>query len=243
MRGDPNSIHSDCKGLLMIKKYFLTGLVILLPIVVTAFLVVFAFNLLAKPLQGIMSGLLNYYGLTETISLFKSEHVLTIVSKTLSFLILMSIVLVAGIAARLFFMHTILRFGDYVIHRIPIVNKIYKASQEVVKTLFVSKTTNFSQVVLVPFPHAKALSIGFLTNENSSLNTSLGSENRVSVFVPGTPNPTIGFMLTFKKTEILFIDMTVEEALKFIVSFGVTVEPKLSPLPLLNDKTSASSPI
>ncbi|MBS4169162.1 DUF502 domain-containing protein [Parachlamydia sp. AcF125] len=226
----------------MIKKYFLTGLAILLPIFVTLFLVAFTFNLLSKPLQGIMFSLLNYYGLTEKISAFQSDQILTIVSKTLSFLILMATILLAGIAARLFFMRTILRFGDYIIRSIPIVNKVYKASQEVVKTLFGSKTNNFSQVVLVPFPHARALSIGFLTNENSSISSAERIEDRVSVFVPGTPNPTIGFMLTFKKSEIQFIEMTVEEALKFIVSFGVAVEPKFSSIFLThNIQTNNSS--
>jgi len=214
----------------MIKKYFFTGLVILLPMIVTVVFVGIAFNLLSKPLQGIIAGLFNYYGLADSISFLGSANVLFYASKILSFVILMTFILLIGSVARIFFVHSLLRFGDYVIHRIPVVNKIYKASQEVVRTLFVSSSNNFSQVVLVPFPHAKVLSIGFLTNESQNLDAAL--ENTVTVFVPGTPNPTIGFMIMFQRKQLIFTDMSVEETLKFIISCGVALESKVtSPIP------------
>lgn len=206
----------------MIKKYFLTGLVILLPIVVTAIAVYFAFNLITKPLYGIITGLLHYYGVSNSLPFLQSEQALYIFSKIMSFIILVSLTIAAGSLGRSYFLNTILRLGDYLIHRIPIVNKIYKASQEVVKTLFDSKSSNFSQVVLVPFPNETARSIGFLTNEE--INSEHAHENKLSVFVPGTPNPTIGFMIVFKREQLVFLDMSVEEALKLIVSCGVAVE-------------------
>lgn len=211
----------------MIKKYFFTGLVILLPMIVTVVFVGFAFNVLSKPLQGIIAGLFNYYGLAQSISFLGSANVFFYASKILSFVILMTLILILGSAARMFFVRSFLRFGDFIIHRIPIVNKIYKASQEVVRTLFVSSSNNFSQVVLVPFPHAKALSIGFLTNESQNLDPAL--EGTVTVFVPGTPNPTIGFMIMFQRKQLIFTDMSVEETLKFIVSCGVALEAKETP--------------
>lgn len=221
----------------MIRKHFLTGLIILLPIAVTAFLVYFAFNLLTKPLYGIISNLLNYYEVSESLSFLKSPHALAIFSKIASFIILLSLIIIAGSLGRSYFLNTILGFGDSLIHQIPIVNKIYKASQEVVNTLFISKSNNFSQVVLVPFPHERAMSIGFLTNEN--MDQDLSQEKKLSVFVPGTPNPTIGFMIVFKREQLIFLNMSVEEALKLIVSCGVAVNPKSSDLPF----ASAEHPV
>ena len=105
------------------------------------------------------------------------------------------IVFFVGVFARLLFLHYILQFGEYIIHKIPLVNKVYKAAKEVVETLFGHKEQRFTSVVLVPFPHSGLRGIGLVTSGGVSSVSDPEYRGLVSVFVPGTPNPAMGFML------------------------------------------------
>ena len=100
-----------------------------------------------------------------------------------------------------------IQFGDDLMYRIPIVNKIYIALQEVTKTMLDENRETFTQVVLIPFPHKKALSFGMVTNECASPDADLKHGGLVSVFLPATPNPTMGFMLMYRRDQLIFIDM------------------------------------
>jgi uncharacterized membrane protein len=199
------------------RKHFLTGLAILLPFAVTLFVVVFIVNFLTSPFLGIVEAILNYYHLQHSFLFFSEKEVLHVISKILVLITLFLVTLIIGFLGRLVLVNYLFRIGDVIIQRIPFVNKIYKAAQETVKTVFSSEKTAFSHVVLVPFPHNKSFSIGLITR-----NTREGkAQDEISIFVPGTPNPTIGFMLTFRRDQLIFIDMKVEDAIKFIVSCGV----------------------
>lgn len=202
------------------KKYFTTGLVILLPVAVTIMLVMFFVNILTKPLIGFVQALFNRYDLFQTSFLSHPEIVL-LISKIFILIFLFIVVVFIGIVGRWIFIRYVLHIGDSLMHRIPMVNKIYKATQDVVHTVLSPDTSTFKQVVLVPFPHAKGLSIGLITKEDATLDINEVSHNLISVFVPGTPNPTMGFMLMFKKEQLIYTDISVEEALKCVVSCGV----------------------
>jgi uncharacterized membrane protein len=104
------------------------------------------------------------------------------------------------------------------------VNKIYKACQDVVQSLFSSSSKSFSQVVFVPYPNAHNLSIGLMIRDSVKIkHNQRDYEELVSVFVPGTPNPSVGFMLMFKREQLTFVNMKVDEAMKFVVSCGVVM--------------------
>jgi len=200
------------------KKYFFTGLVTLLPFTLTLIIVIFVINFLTKPFQGTVESVLNYYGaLNQPFFFFSGKQILHFGSKVLILAALFVITLFIGFLGRLVFLNTVFVYGDYILHRIPLINKIYKAAQEVVKTLFSSKSLAFSQVVLVPFPNSKAYSLGFITQKQNGTST----QDSLSIFVPGTPNPTMGFMLVYKLEDIIFVDMSVEDALKFVISCGI----------------------
>jgi uncharacterized membrane protein len=206
----------------MIKKNFLTGLAILLPIALTFWVVFFLINLLTAPFIGIVESLLIKIELSEhTHFLLTSKKALLFVSRLIILVVLFCIAILAGFLARVFFINYFFRFGDYLIHRIPFVNKIYKASQDIVHTLFGSEGTSFSHVVLVPFPHPKAFSLGLITKQEMPTASDPDQKEKVSLFLPGTPNPTMGFMLLFKRSEIVYLDMKADEALKFVISCGV----------------------
>lgn len=219
------------------KKDFITGLIILLPVALTIAIVIFIFNLLTGPFTGIVNGVFEHYNIFENGFLFLSAHqIQNLVAKILILISLFLLTIGLGFIARWFFFHTLIVFAEYVVKRIPIVSPIYKTCKEVIKTIFTSKTKSFKQVVLVPFPQAQTHSIGLVTRESIPSFQGTPYEDSVVVFVPTTPNPTSGFMIMYKKQDLIYLDMKVEEAFKFIISCGVIVpEFKLKELLREND--------
>lgn len=208
------------------KKYFITGLVILLPVTLTLLVVFYIFNLLTEPFLEITRSILDRSGLIEKNFLFLSAHqVQTVVSKILILAFLFLFTVLLGAIARWFFIYYLIRMWEYMIHRIPFVSPIYKACQDVIKTIFASKSSAFKQVVMVPFPNKETLTIGLLTREGlPGMEAVVGGES-VVVFVPTTPNPTSGFLVVLKKSDVVPLEMKVEDALKYVISCGVVMVP------------------
>lgn len=205
------------------KKYFWTGLAILAPVAFTVAITLFLINILTTPFLGITQAILARLHLFQEGFLFLSkEQVIVLCSEALILLFLFGITILLGALTRWFFVHYLLRLGDSVIHRIPVVNAVYKTSQEVIKTLFSDTATAFKKVALVPFPHAHMRTIGFVTREHVP---GPNGESYASVFVPTTPNPTSGFLMLFHEKDITQLDMPVEDAFKFIISCGVIASP------------------
>lgn len=208
------------------KRYFITGLVILLPLTVTLAIIAFIVNLLTAPFVGIVQHILAYLGLLDKGFLFLSAQEIQLVfSKIIILVVLFFFTVALGALARWFFVHYMLSLWDYVLHRIPLVSTIYKAAQEIIKNLFESKTKSFKQVVLVPFPGKDIYSVGFLTGDHIAGLPKSNEENIVSVFVPTTPNPTSGFMCLYSDKDIIYLETKVEDALKYIISCGVVMSP------------------
>lgn len=205
------------------KKNFLTGLVILLPIAITFWVIIFLVNLLTNPFLNTVKSLLSHY------HIISHPTFLIFISRLSILLFLFGIAVLAGFLARILFINYMFRLGDYLIHRIPFINKIYKAAQDVTHTLFGKEKTSFSQVVLVPFPHSKCYSIGFITEgKENQIRNNPDFKEKVSILVPGTPNPLMGFMLIYKQEEIVYLDIKPEEAAKFVISCGVML-PEFKP--------------
>lgn len=204
------------------KKNFFTGLAILFPIVLTYIVVIFFVNLLTKPFLGYLENLLLHYTPTGSSVISAELHRFALVlSKLLILLGLAGTFIVVGILGRLVIVNYIFRHVDNLAHCIPGFNRIYKGIQETVQTLFMSQGNKFSSVALVPFPNPESYCIAFITNENLSYGSNAELREIVSAFIPGTPNPTMGFMLIFERKDIIPVDMAVEDALKFIISCGV----------------------
>lgn len=204
------------------KKYFITGLVILLPLALTIAIVGFIFNFLTGPFLGIVKTVFDHYHLFEEgFFLLTATQIQNLVAKLLILVSLFFIVIGLGFIARWFLFKTFIKFAEYIVKRIPLVNSIYKTCQDVIKTIFTSKTKSFKQVVLVRFPHPNTYSIGLITREEmpSLINTS--HADAIAVFVPTTPNPTSGFLIMFKPADLIYLNMKVEDAFKYIISCGV----------------------
>jgi uncharacterized membrane protein len=165
-----------------------------------------------------------------------SPEVVLILSKIAVLFLLFGLIFLLGFIARIYFVNIFFRISDVIIHKIPFVNKIYKALQDVMSTLFSQDSNNFSQVVFVPYPKANSWSIGFVTQADAPKGSDKEHMGMISVFVAGTPNPTMGFMLLFKREQLIFTDMTVDEAMRFIVSCGVMCAPFFKE-PISTDET------
>lgn len=204
------------------KKYFVTGIIILAPLFVTFVIFLFLFNLLTEPFAGAITAIFERYQIFERGFLFFSAaQVQIIVSQILVLVFLFFLTVLLGVFTRYFFLNSLIRFWDWVIHKIPFVSSVYKATKEIVSTILHPDTNSFKQVVLVPFPNASTYSIGLVTRETI---TRLGNKeigDRVAVFVPTTPNPTSGFLVMFPKSSLLYLDMKVEDAFKYVISCGV----------------------
>lgn len=204
------------------KKYFITGLVLLLPIAVTISLLIFFFNFLTEPFAGMIAGVFDYYDLLESDFLFvKGHEIQFFISQILILAIFFFLTVLIGWVARYFFINCFFSLWEKLLHKIPLVRSIYKASQEVITTLFSSNSNTFKQVVLVPFPSQETMAIGLITQENLSAISKELDSDKVTVFLPTAPNPTSGFLMIYSKSEITYIDMKVEDAFKFLISCGV----------------------
>jgi uncharacterized membrane protein len=215
-----------------VKKYFVTGFVILLPVAITLLVLGFIINFLTKPFTGFVSSVLESLNIANNGFLFLShEQVIVYTSKLLILILLFLITIALGVVTRWFFIRTALHLGDKILHRIPIVNTVYKTSQDIIKTLFVSDKNTFKQVVMVPFPRADVYALGLIARESPQICCQKAGEELISVLIPTTPNPTTGFLLMYPKKDLILIDMKPEDAVKYIVSCGVIVpeSPRLPP--------------
>jgi len=209
------------------KKYFITGLVILFPVIITLAVIFFLMNILTRPFVGLVQEILIENGLKNiSFFIFTGDQIVHFGSQFLILLLLFLFTVILGILTRWFFIKSLFRFGDYMIHRIPVVNTLYKTSQEVIKTVFDSRLKSFEQVVMVPFPNTSTYSIGFISRQAPVVCSNAINHKLTSVFVPTTPNPTSGYLLMYKEDELIFLDMSIEDAIKFIISCGV-IHPEI----------------
>ncbi|MBT3394320.1 MAG: DUF502 domain-containing protein [Waddliaceae bacterium] len=210
------------------KKHLGTGLVILCPLIITALVMNFLINLLTKPFTGFVKDFFIEHGL-QNISFYflGGKQIVHITSQVLIIISLIVGTIFLGIIARWFFIKSLIRFGDKFLHKIPFINKLYKTSQDIVKTVASSDFKSFEQVVMVPYPNEKTFCIGFITRKAPAVcNNSVGNP-LMAVFIPTTPNPTSGFLLMYREEEIIFLDMSIEDGIKFIISCGV-IHPEIN---------------
>ncbi len=200
------------------KKYFLTGLIILIPTTLTLAIVQFLINLLTAPFLGIVDIILSQ---TLWFGKLSSRELAEPISKLLILLFLVVLIISIGFLARIFIINYILHSIDLMIHRIPWINKIYQTFKETVHALFKPSKSEFSRVALVPFTRSGSYCIGFITKDELDADQSPEPSHQITVFVPGAPNPTAGYMLLFERSQLIYLDMKVEDAVKYLLSCGV----------------------
>jgi len=200
------------------KKYFLTGLVTLIPLVVTFWAIFFFINFLTKPFMGITTEFLNSF---PSFAGYVHVRLSYLISQILSLIVLFVTIFLLGFFARRYFFNSCLKLGDRILSKIPLVNKIYKTSKDIVLSVFNTKKQSFKQVVLLNFPYQGSYCLGMISNSApTACSTSIGID-MVSVFIPTAPNPMTGYLIMCKKEDLIYLKMKSEDAIKYIVSCAV----------------------
>jgi len=188
-----------------IRIYFITGVVVLIPIGITVYLTLFLVSISSKILpKGINPNSYLPYNIPGVEILISLVLITAIGGFSLSFL---------G--------KKILEIFNRILKKIPILRTIYSAIGEMTET-FTQSDNKKKSVVLVEYPRKGTWAVGFATKENSGEIANKTKQKLINVFVPTTPNPTSGFLLMFPKDDVIFLDLTFEEASKFIVSAGTS---------------------
>ena len=188
-----------------LRNAFIAGIVVLVPIGFTLYLTLFFIKISSKLIPNEINP--NNY---LPFSIPGLEILLSVIFITI----------VGGISLS-FFGKKILSLINDLFKRIPILRTIYSAIGQMTES-FTNKSDNKKSVVLIEYPKKGSWAVGFATKENKGEISKKTNKDLINVFVPTTPNPTSGFLLMFPKDEVIFLDMTFEEASKFIVSAGTS---------------------
>ena len=190
------------------KKYFITGLLIWIPLVITIWVLKLVVDTLDQsalllPLQ------------------WRTESFLGVHIPGLGVILTLVIVFATGIFATNFFGAQLVHLWHGILNRIPVVNSIYSSVKQISDTLFSSSGQAFRRALLVQWPHEGMWTIAFLTGTPGGDVVNHLRGDYVSVYVPTTPNPTGGYFVMVARTDVIELDMTVDEALKYVISMGV----------------------
>jgi uncharacterized membrane protein len=196
-----------------LRSSFITGLLILIPVVATVYILYQLF----KALDGLLGGVINRL-LAE---IFGYEATVRIPG--LGLLALLLLILGTGAAARNYLGRKIFEIGDNLITRVPLVNRIYMTVQQISKAFFAERREFLKKAVLVEFPKEGSYCVGFYTQDTRGEIQDKMESDIVGVFVPTTPNPTSGFLLFVPRAEVIELEMPIEEALKLVISGGAVV--------------------
>jgi len=190
---------------LTLRNYFITGVVVLIPIGFTLYL--------SKILIGVSSKLIPKN--------LNPNHYLPFDIPGIEILISLLLITLVGGLSLSFFGRRILKLIDDLFKRIPFLRTVYSAIVQMTET-FSNKDDDKKSVVLIEYPRKDVWAVGFATKENIGEMADKTNKKLINVFVPTTPNPTSGFLLMFPIDDVIFLDMTFEEASKFIVSAGTS---------------------
>jgi len=203
-----------------VRKYLIAGLLVWLPMAVTIWLLQAALGLL----DGVFGWLLS---VSQAVLPGAAHAPLELLRRIpgLGVIVMAVALLLTGMFATNIVGQWWLRQGSRLLKKIPIVKSIYSSVKQVSDTLFSSSGNAFREAVLVQYPRAGSWTIAFVTGAPSGEVARHLGEPHVSVYVPTTPNPTSGFFLMMPRAEVVPLAMSVDEALKYIISMGVVAPP------------------
>ena len=212
------------------KKYFITGLLIWIPLVITIWVLKLIVDTLDQSLL-----LLPEQWRTES---FLGVHI-----PGLGVILTLVIVLTTGVLATNFLGARLVRLWHSILHHIPVVNSIYSSVKQISDTLFSSSGQAFRKALLVEWPRPGMWTIAFLTGTPGGDVANHLEGDYVSVYVPTTPNPTGGYFVMLPRKDVIELDMTVDAALKYIISMGVAEPPRPGTRPESENSGNDPNPV
>jgi uncharacterized membrane protein len=198
------------------RKYFITGLLILVPLAITAWVLSLIINTMDQSLLFVPAR-------------WQPKTLFGVDIPGLGTLLTIGIVFLTGLLTNNLVGNYVVRMWEKLLKRIPLVNSLYSSVKQVSDTLFSSSGNAFRKAVLIPYPHQNSYTIAFLTGTPGGDVKNHLVGDYISVYVPTTPNPTSGFFLMMARKDVVELDMSVDAALKYIVSMGVVAPESVPP--------------
>ena len=197
-----------------LRNYFLAGLVVTAPIAITIY-IVWAF---LQFLDGLITPLIPVA--------YNPNSYLPFSLPGLGFIITVLFFITVGWFTRNFFGRLIVRWSEYIVERVPVINKIYGAIRQIFQTVTASQSDAFKEVVMFEYPRKGIWVMAFVTGSTKGEVQEKTKSDTVNIFLPTTPNPTSGFLLFVPKKDLIYLDMSVEDGIKMIVSGGIITPPE-----------------
>lgn len=194
------------------KSYFITGLLIWVPLTITVWVLRLVVGTLDQSLLLLPAQ-------------WQPQQVFGYAIPGIGTILTLLAVLITGILARNYLGQRLVRVWEGILSNIPVVKSIYSSVKQVSDTLFAPNGQAFRKALLIQYPHQGSWTIGFHTGSPSDEVADHLGEEHVSVYVPTTPNPTSGFFLMMPRRAVVELEMSVDEALKYIISMGVVSPP------------------
>lgn len=191
-----------------IRSYLLTGLVVWIPIIVTFVVLRFIVDLLDKSIALLPHA-------------YRPEQLFGVQLPGFGVIFSLLLLLFTGLIVTNFLGQRFMRWSEAILDRIPLVRSIYSATKQVMETVFSSNSEAFRSVLLVEYPRKGLWTIAFQTGGVGQEVSEKTGEEMLSIFVPTTPNPTSGFLMMIPKSEVKPLSMSIDDALKLIISLGV----------------------
>ncbi|MBE7417082.1 MAG: DUF502 domain-containing protein [Ideonella sp.] len=206
------------------RKHLITGLLVWMPLAITVWVLVQVLGLM----DGLFSWLLT---LSQAVLPDRARAGIELLRHVpgLGVVAVLLVLWLTGLFVANIFGQWLIHQWDRLLHKIPIVKSIYSSVKQVSDTLFSSNGNAFREAVLVEYPRSGAWTIAFITGVPSGEVAAHLGASHVSVYVPTTPNPTSGFFLMVPRTDVVPLAMSVDEALKHIISMGVVAPPPSAP--------------
>ncbi len=199
------------------RRKLITGLLVVLPIFVTFFVIRFLFTMIGGILSPVVIKAVGFFGFSPNSKI--DEFVITSVAFVLTFVALYSI----GVIATNFLGKFIISFYESILHNVPIIKNVYTSSKKLIEIISLPSTQSFKRVVIVEYPRVGMKAFAFVTG---GIKTEDGTE-LASIFIPTTPNPTSGFLIYLPEQDIEETDLSIEEGMKLIVSGGILVPNRM----------------
>jgi uncharacterized membrane protein len=211
-----------------LRKYLIAGLLVWLPLAATVFVIRLLITLMDRTILLIPPE-------------FRPENVLGFSIPGFGVIVGIFILLITGMLAANLFGRKLVAFWESILGRIPLVRSIYSSVKQVTETIFSDNNKSFRKAVLVEFPRKGTWSVGFLSNRGMQKAIDATGQELISVFVSTTPNPTTGFIMMVPASEVIELDMTIEEAFKYIISMGVVVPDGQAKEAIINGKLAQTN--
>ena len=197
-----------------IKNVFVTGLAVIMPVGLT----IYIFFFLIDMMDDIMDTLFQIIPRQYQPEVFLPFHL-----PGLGAIVTVILVFLCGLITKSYLGNMIVRMGERIVEKIPFVRSIYQAMKQIADTMCMDRSASFKKVVLIQFPNKNTYSVGFVTGvPNGEFNAKVAQGTHyVSVFMPTAPNPTTGLYMIMPEEELIYLDMSVEEAFTLIISAGI----------------------